>query len=134
MRDLIADRFAMVGRTWTDLATGAPVALRFAPSASRADEIVWNDQRAERARLRHPLLNVLVDYGAVSATHLFEAYSIAQPVRASGALAVEVMQHAARFLASRGLPVEPRTSRMALRDVAATPRAEAWRPIGVVLQ
>jgi DNA-binding NtrC family response regulator len=134
MRELVADRFVSTGRSWTDLASGGRVSLRFAPSASRADEIVWNDQRAERARLRHPLLNVLVDYGAASGTHLFEAYDIAAPIPAAGSRATDLLQHAARFLASRGLPVEPRSSRLALREVTSAAPEPPGRPIGVVLQ
>ena len=137
MRELVADRFVSTGRTWTDLASGAPVSLRFSPAASRSDEIVWNDRCAERARLRHPLLNVLVDYGAADAAHLFEAYTLGAPLRALGSVAAELLRHAARFLASRGLPLEPRTSRLALREVAAAGARDQdteARPIGIILQ
>ena len=68
MRELVADRFVPIGETWTDVAAVRRCRLRFLPAASRVDEIVWNDQCAERTRLRHPLLNVLVDYGVARST------------------------------------------------------------------
>ncbi len=46
--------------------------------------ILWSDQCAERARLRHPLMNVLLDYGAADRERTFEAYSIGEPIRVSG--------------------------------------------------
>ena len=63
MHELVADRFVAFGRTWIDIASGAPVRLRFVHAAQVSEEIIWNEQCAERARLRHPLMNVLVDYG-----------------------------------------------------------------------
>ena len=137
MRELVADRFVPIGETWTDVACGAPVRLRFLPAASRVDEIVWNDQCAERTRLRHPLLNVLVDYGVADPQRRFEAYGVGAPIRASGRMAAHLLRHAARFLESHGLPLLPQTSRVALRDVCGALgrlRPDLGRPLGLVLQ
>ena len=83
MRDVVADRFVAFGGGWIDLASGAPVRLHCGRVEPVSAEILWNDQCAERARLRHPLMNVLVDYGPRSRGRTFEAYSIGDPVRVS---------------------------------------------------
>ena len=84
MRDLLADRFVAFERTWIDVSSGARVRLRFAPAATISEAIVWSDLCAERARLRHPLMNVLLDYGAADIGRTFEAYSVGDPIRAPG--------------------------------------------------
>ncbi len=63
--------------------------------------------------LRHPLLNVLIDYGPLSRGGTFEAYSIRDPVRVSGAAAPALLQHAGAFLQSHGLPLSAEISRVA---------------------
>ena len=80
-----------------------------------SEAIVWSDLCAERARLRHPLMNVLLDYGVADTGRTFEAYSVGEPVRASGRAASQLLQHAGRFMASQGVPLvrTSRTSRCA---------------------
>ena len=146
MREIVADRFVAFGGAWIDLATGSPVRLHCGRVEPVSAEILWNDQCAERARLRHPLLNVLVDYGPLSCGGTFEAYNIRDPVRVSGAAAPALLQHAGSFLQSHGLPLSAEISRVALRDVMGLPgtrlgqrvgtavRLANDRPLGLVLQ
>ena len=125
MHELVADRFVALGRTWIDVASGTPVRLRVSYTGHVSDEIVRNDQCAERARLRHPLMNVLVDYGMAGSGRMFEAYSMGEPIRLSGSAASELLQHASRFMASRGLPLTAPISRLALREVVAAARIDS---------
>ena len=71
----IADRFFTddQGR-WIDLASGSPVRLHVSRSGPPGADIEWSDWCARLARLRHPALNPLLDYGAASAIQRFEAY------------------------------------------------------------
>jgi hypothetical protein len=80
MSELIADRFVSSGGWLVDLACGAPVSVHLLPAGSPAHQSVWSDRCAALARLRHPLLNTLVDYGAADRHRLFEAYSISAPL------------------------------------------------------
>ena len=108
-----------VGRTWIDLTSGSQVRLAFSQAGPVSEQIVWNDRCAERARLRHPLMNVLVDYGVVDNGRLFEAYRIGEPIHVSGVAAARLLQHAGRFMESRGLPLSNPVSQIALREVVA---------------
>ena len=146
MREIVADRFVAFGGAWIDLASGSPVRLHFGRVEPVSAEILWNDQCAERARLRHPLLNVLVDYGPLTRGGTFEAYSIRDPARVSSAAAPALLKHAASFLQSHALPLSAEISRIAVRDVTGVlgtrlgqrARAAALfpndRPLGLVLQ
>jgi hypothetical protein len=141
MHELVADRFAAFGRTWIDVASGAPVRLRFVHAAQVSEEVIRNEQCAERARLRHPLMNVLLDYGVAGNGRMFEAYSIGEPLAVGGRAASELLRHAGRFLASRGLPLTAHASRHALREVVCAGiartgslRFSSGRPLGLILQ
>jgi DNA-binding NtrC family response regulator/tetratricopeptide (TPR) repeat protein len=125
--ELIADRFVALGRSWIDIASGALVRLRLSYPGCTSDEIVRNDQCAERARLRHPLMNVLLDYGIAGDGRMFEAYSIGDPICLSGQAASNLLRHAGRFLESRGLPLSARLSQIALREVVASVRSDTSR-------
>ena len=135
MRELVADRFVAFERAWIDLASGAAVRLLFGQAGRVSEQILWNDQCAERARMRHPLLNVLLDYGLAANGRTFEAYGIGDPVTLSGRGASALLQHAGRFLAARGLPVTSLVARVALREVAnGRLRFPSGRPLGLILQ
>ena len=82
MSELIAGRFISSGGWQLDLARGAPVSLRLFAAGTNAHQAVWSDSCATLARLRHPLLNALVDYGAADRYRLFEAYEITPRSRA----------------------------------------------------
>ena len=146
MREIVADRFVAFGGAWIDVATGSPVRLHRGRAEPVSAEIFWNDRCAVRSRLRHPLLNVLVDYGPLSCGGTFEAYSIGDPVRVSSAAAPALLRHGGSFLQSHGLPLSAEISRIASRDViglagtrvrqraGAAVRLANDRPLGLILQ
>ena len=133
MPDLIADRFVACGAWQLDLASGAPVRVLLSPAGSRADQTVWSDRCASLARLRHPLLNPLVDYGAAGPHRLFEAYAAGPPVRASGAAARRLMAHVTRFLECCAMPLDAARAAHAIRLIVHGPGSRT-RPVGIVLQ
>ena len=133
MADLIADRFLPCGSWQLDLASGAPVRVLVSLAGTRSQQTVWSDRCAALARLRHPLLNPLVDYGAADAHHLFEAYASAPPVRASGRSAGRLLAHASRFLESWAVPLDAPRAACAMRMLVPGPASRA-RPVGVCLQ
>src|SRR6476619_928622 len=61
MAALLADRFIESNGRWIDLATGDCVRLRLTPPGTLSRQVMWADQCAALARLRHPVLNALVD-------------------------------------------------------------------------
>ena len=125
MHELVADRFVALGRSWIDIASGALVRVRLAHLRGGSEEVARNDQCAERARLRHPLMNVLLDYGVAEDGRMFEAYSVGDPICLSGPGASDLLRHAGRFMESRGLPLTARLSQVALREVVASVRFDA---------
>ena len=153
MRDLLADRFVAFERTWIDVSSGARVRLRLHRRHEISEAIVWSDLCAERARLRHPLMNVLLDYGVADIGRTFEAYSVGEPIRAPGRAASQLMQHAGRFMESRGCHFRrtslesscarscsagrfgsPSTGARPRRRRAAGVRLSSGRPLGLILQ
>ncbi len=133
MLDTIADRFVAMRSSWIDLATGAEVRLHLANAGSRSQQVTWSDACATLARLRHPLLNPLVDYGAADRERVFEAYEIGEPVKVAGTAAARLVRHAGRFLAAHALPLDEARARAALRQVTHG-SARSPRPLGIVLQ
>ena len=123
MPELLADRFMPFGRAWVDIATGAPARLVFTAAGDASRQMIWDDQCAERSRLRHPLLNPLIDYGAIDNARLFEAYAAGETVALTAGLATRALRHVTRFLESRGLPLSADRSRVALRDISGVVRA-----------
>jgi hypothetical protein len=61
MLQLLADRFICDRGRWFDMATARPVRLRLAPAGTRQQQFEWSDGCAALSRLRHPLLNPLLD-------------------------------------------------------------------------
>src|SRR4051794_27984625 len=133
MPDLIADRFATFGGWQLDLASGAPVRVLLSPAGSLAHQAVWSDRCASLARLRHPLLNPLLDYGLAGPHRLFEAYAPGPPVRASGAAAGRLVAHVTRFLESCAIPLDAPRALHALRLLVQGAGSRA-RPVGILLQ
>ena len=123
MPELLADRFMPFGRAWVDIATGAPAHLLFTAAGEASRQMIWDDQCAERSRLRHPLLNPLIDYGVLNSDRLFEAYAAGDTVALTAGLASRALIHVTRFLESRGLPLSAERSRVALRDISGVVRA-----------
>jgi DNA-binding NtrC family response regulator len=133
MSELIADRFISSGGWQVDLARGVPISLHLVAAGTVLDQSVWSDRCAALARLRHPLLNTLVDYGAADRHQLFEAYEVAPPLRGTGASASRLLRHVTRFLEAHAVPLRPGVAKRAVREVAHGPGPRG-RPIGVVLQ
>ena len=133
MPDLIADRFVACGTWHLDLASGAPVRVLLSPAGSLAHQAIWSERCASLARLRHPMLNPLLDYGLAGPHRLFEAYATGPPVRASNAAAGRLIAHATRFLASCAMPLDAPRAAHAMRLLVHGPASRA-RPLGIVLQ
>ncbi|HVL66571.1 MAG TPA: sigma 54-interacting transcriptional regulator [Vicinamibacterales bacterium] len=128
----VGERFFSTGGAWIDAATGRAVRLRVV-EASGVNELEWSDRCARLATVRHPLLNVLLDYGVACAGRLFEAYEPGAPVTAPGPLAETALAHLVAFLRALDLPLDASHCRCTMRPVAAG-RARWMRPIGSLLQ
>jgi two-component system, NtrC family, response regulator AtoC len=131
---LLAERFLACGRSWIDLASGAAVRIRLAAVGGTSEQIAWSDRCAELSRLRHPVINTLLDYGCAGSGRVFEAYSIAGPIGATGSSGSVMLTHGVRFLESRGLPLTRETASAALREVAIGGRQVGRRVLGILLQ
>jgi DNA-binding NtrC family response regulator/tetratricopeptide (TPR) repeat protein len=134
MQTLLADRFVKRGGVWTDVASGMPVRLRCATLSGRSAQMAWSDRCSELARLRHPLINALLDFGAIDRGQVFEAYAAEDPFHATGSAASFALTHAVRFIESRGLRLTRDVAGVALRAVSAGDGNPRGRPLGVVLQ
>src|SRR4051795_2952020 len=102
MREIVADRFVMVRNGWIDLASGTPVRIRWRSPIEERDS-AWNEWCAEFSRLRHPLINPLVDYGRVGRTRTFEAFAANELPASSRLAASRFRTHLGRFFEWRGI-------------------------------
>jgi DNA-binding NtrC family response regulator/tetratricopeptide (TPR) repeat protein len=134
MSQLLADRFVMMGAAWIDLATGSPVRILFARAGDRSNQLTWNDRCAELSRLRHPVINTLVDFGLADRDRTFEAYAMNDPLRVRGPVGSLLLTHAVRFLEARHVSLTSALAQVAMRDVVSSGAACKGRPLGVVLQ
>jgi DNA-binding NtrC family response regulator/tetratricopeptide (TPR) repeat protein len=75
----IADRFFNDGQGWVDAATGHLVRLHVTAAGPAGADIEWSDWCSRLARIRHPRLNPLLDFGAASRVQRFEAYDASRP-------------------------------------------------------
>ncbi|MBA3231470.1 MAG: sigma 54-interacting transcriptional regulator [Acidobacteria bacterium] len=129
---IVADRFIHVQGAWFDLASGASVRLHVSAAGSRGAQIAWAARCAVHANLRHPLLNPLVDFGALGAEQCFEAYENRGAVPAGGRSGEAWLMHAIRFCRAHGVGLEQPLADLAVRAIGAGPSAGI--PIGIVLQ
>jgi DNA-binding NtrC family response regulator/tetratricopeptide (TPR) repeat protein len=129
---IVADRFVRAQGAWIDLATGARVRLHTDSAGSRGAQVAWSTRCAAQAGLRHPLLNPLVDYGLLDASHHFEAYEAGGPVAAGGELGARWQAHLVRFCTAHAVALERPLADFAVRRVVPGPTAGI--PIGVALQ
>ena len=134
MRQLLADRFVLLGRSWIDVSSGAPVRLRFAPLGGRSSFAEWETRCAEVSRLRHPLINNLLDFGLLGRDQTFEAYAANGPVQLTAAAESLLLTHAVRFLESNGIALTSAMATFVLRSSAPARRSLRGRPLGVRLQ
>ena len=132
MLQLLADRFLRDSGRWFDLATGLPVTIRRAVAGSRSQQFEWNDVCAAMSRLRHPLLNPLLDYGLVASHETFEAYAVTPALRTDAVRASRAATHVARFLRSHAIALTREVADVAIRGVESGGRP--GRPFGVALQ
>jgi transcriptional regulator with AAA-type ATPase domain/tetratricopeptide (TPR) repeat protein len=134
MPQVLVERFVEHGRAWIDLASGMPVRLRIQRTGDRTAQIAWNDRCAELARMRHPLMNVLLDYGSLNHETTFEAYTAGGPVRLTARMASLMLTHAARFLNARGHTLSKETAALLLRSTVVGQYSTSDRPLGIYLQ
>ena len=130
---VVADRFVRSTSGWIDLGTGLTVRLRAVPLGSAAEQFEWDTRCATLARLRHPLLNRLIDYGSIGTTRFFEAYSCDDPLRVTAGVAHELIAHATRFLSTHGIALNKSDADVLVRPIERG-RSRSARPIGVMLQ
>ena len=120
--------------SWIDIATGGAVRVMRRAGGRAIGGHGVGRLCAPLARLRHPLLNPLVDYGIADARRTFEAYAVGPPVRIGPALwiagdrARHTFSRSARHLAQR-FACFTRRSRGEYSG-----RTMAGRTLGVTLQ
>ena len=128
----IGERFFTANGRWFDAASGTEVDVWLGDVNVR-DWAAWTDRCGELARLRHPLLNPLLDWGVAAGNRVFEAYAINTETRARGVAAESALDHVVRFLRASGVSLDRARSRRAVRPLA--PGADGWiRPVGLRLQ
>lgn len=130
---LIADRFLANGASWIDLATGDAVRLRIATAGEPGAQLRWSERCAIHARLRHPFLSPLVDYGALDRERLVEAYAVLPPAHVSTIRAQRLLAHAVQFLQAHGVELMAENADLAVR-AATTGSSRRRRVFGIVLQ
>ena len=132
MLQLLADRFVCDRGWWFDLATARPVRVRLGNAGTRRQQFDWSDRCATLSRLRHPLLNPLVDYGYAASSATFEAYGLLPPMRAGTLGASHTATHAVRFLRTHAIALTRESADLVVRSLR--PGGRSGRPFGVVLQ
>ena len=130
---VVADRFVRSRSEWIDLGTGLTARLRAMTLNSATEQFEWDMRCATLARLRHPLLNRLIDYGSIGTTRFFEAYSCDAPLRLTTRAANRLIAHATRFLSRHGIALNKPDTDLLVRPIEPG-RSRCERPIGVVLQ
>ena len=133
---LLADRYFRFSGCWIDLATARVVLVALRDAGAKRSQIDWAERCAMLARLRHPLLNPLIDFGVAGPASLFEVYAPRGRLDASASAARTVITHAMRFLDAHGIQLQQAMATHLLRPVER-PRSGGGmreRPIGVVLQ
>ena len=112
---LVADRFVRRrGSADVDLATGLRVRLRVS-AMERASEVEWTARCDTFARLRHPLIAPLVDYGAVGRGQRFEAWQCGPAWDGAEREAANVRASVAQFLAATGIAASDGQARVHVR-------------------
>jgi DNA-binding NtrC family response regulator len=131
---LLADRFLHAHDSWFDIATGRPVQVVIERAGSLSSQIAWAERCAMLVRLRHTLLNPLIDFGVASQSTVFEAYEAGEPVAVSAKNASDLVTHLSRFLDAHGVPLTANRAALMVRPLRYAPHARRARPAGFVLQ
>lgn len=132
MLQLLADRFICDRGRWFDLSTARPVSIRLERVGPRRLQFEWSDRCAALSRLRHPLLNPLLDYGYASTDVAFEAYANLPPLGAGVVAGSHAATHAVRFLRAHAIALSRELAAAVVRPLTSGGRS--GRPFGVVLQ
>ena len=131
----IADRFFNDGQGWVDAATGHPVRLHITAAAPADADLEWTDWCSRLARVRHPRLNPLLDFGAASRVQRFEAYDAARPpLPRPGSIPRHDHGRACldATLLTQGLVLDGSRQALAVRPPSAAVAGE--RSVGILLQ
>jgi transcriptional regulator with AAA-type ATPase domain/tetratricopeptide (TPR) repeat protein len=131
---LFADRFLRYHDSWIDISTAEPVTLATRPAGSLRQQIGWAEHCSMLSRLRHPLLNPLIDYGAADATSFFEAYSVQDPITTTSVRASRFKRHADRFLQGHGIGLSEAADAPVYRQLRRAVTGVRGRPVGFALQ
>src|SRR5579884_4064189 len=100
--ELVADRFVTLRDEVTvDLAMGWRVVLRIT-RADAATDVEWSAGCGALARLRHPAIAPLVDYGRVGRDERFEAWQCGPSWNGAPREAARACDAATSFLAAAG--------------------------------
>ena len=132
MLQLLADRFICDRGRWFDLATARPVNIRWNDAGSKRAQFEWSDRCSTLSRLRHPLLNPLLDYGQAAAGATFEAYGILPPLAVNAHGSSHAATHAMRFLRAHAVVLDRDLASLVVRRLQ--PQRRSGRPLGIVLQ
>ena len=128
----LADRFFYSNSSWIDAASGARVNVLI-EDGNAEDAVDWDEQCARMANVRHPLLNVLIDYGPASNGRRFEAYANASEVAVAGGSGQRALAHVTEFLRMSGITPTSARCRLAIRPVSAN-TTRSGRALGVTVQ
>jgi len=131
---LLADRFLQCGGVWFDIATARRVEVVVHPAGPRRAQIEWAERCAMLSMLRHPLLRPLIDFGAASASSLFEAFAECEPIRGSPGSLSRLVTHGTRFLAAHGITLTARAAETIVRPMVPDTVSLPGKPVGLVLQ
>jgi DNA-binding NtrC family response regulator len=131
---LLADRFMRIRGAWFDIATAEPVVVAIRPAGTRGAQFAWAERCAALARLRHTLLQPLVDYGAADDRSLFEVYAPRDTIAATPRQASYHVTHLARFLQAHGVELTADRAALLVRGLRPALQSTRIRPLGIVLQ
>ena len=131
---LLADRFLHRDKEWFDIATAERVSVLVRPAGPRRAQIEWAERCAMLAVLRHPLWRPLIDYGAASATTLFEAFALRPPLIQTRVVLSHLVRHGTRFLQAHGVLLSAAEAATLQRPLIASPATIRGRPVGLSLQ
>ncbi len=131
---LLADRFLMERDTWFDIATAEPVAIVVHDAGPLRAQIAWAERAAMLERLRHSLLNPLIDFGIADRSSFFDAYSVREPLAVSPRTSSSLVTHLGRFLEAHGVTLTASEARVMVRGMSRVAISPRQRPLGVVVQ
>ena len=130
---LLADRFLRDRDCWFDIATAEAVVIAVCPAGPLRAQIAWAERATMLERLRHSLLNPLIDFGIADPTSFFEAYAIGSPVVVSTYSAACLVAHLGRFLQAHGVSLTTAEAAFMLRPMRRATGTRV-RPLGFVIQ